>query len=108
MREASFYTLAALLDGPIHGYGIIGRAHEMSQRRVRLAAGTLYAVLDRLTDAALVEVDREEIVNGRARRYYRLTAAGRRALHAEAARLAQAAAVVMRRADRPDQAEHGT
>jgi PadR family transcriptional regulator, regulatory protein PadR len=94
MREPTYYTLAALLDGPLHGYAIIKRAAELSGGRVRLAAGTLYAALDRLTEAELVRVEREEIVNGRARRYYRLNDAGRRELEAEAARMAEASRVV--------------
>jgi len=61
---------------------------------VRLTAGTLYAALDRLESEGLIEEDREEIVNGRCRRYYRLTSPGHRALQEEAARLAAAAKVV--------------
>jgi PadR family transcriptional regulator PadR len=98
MREPTYYTLAALLDGPLHGYAIIKRAAELSGGRVRLAAGTLYAALDRLTTAELVSTEREEIVNGRARRYYRLTDAGRHALEAEAARMTEAARLVTNRA----------
>jgi DNA-binding PadR family transcriptional regulator len=41
---------------------------------------------------------REEIVNGRARRYYALTPAGRAALEAEATHLLAAGAVAQRRA----------
>jgi DNA-binding PadR family transcriptional regulator len=96
MREPTFFTLAALLDGPLHGYGIIKRALDLSERRVRLAAGTLYAALDRLAADGVIEVDRMEIVDGRARRYYRLTAAGREALLAEAGRMATAARAVLR------------
>jgi DNA-binding PadR family transcriptional regulator len=91
-----YYTLAALMDGPLHGYGIIKRAHDLSDGRMRLAAGTLYAALDRLRDAGLVELDREEIVDGRTRRSYRLTGAGREALRAEAARLEISARIVLR------------
>lgn len=40
--------LASLLDGPLHGYGIIKRAAEMSGKRVRLATGTLHTTLNRL------------------------------------------------------------
>ena len=46
MREPTFHVLAAMLDGPLHGYGIIRRAHELTDGRVRLAAGTLYTALD--------------------------------------------------------------
>jgi hypothetical protein len=45
--------------------------------------------------------DREEIVEGRTRRYYRLTDLGRQALLAEAARMQQAASVVIRRLATP-------
>lgn len=54
---------------------------------VRLYAGTLYSVLDRLREAGLIEVDREEVVRSRLRRYYRITGAGRERLAAETARL---------------------
>ena len=99
MQEPTFHVLAAMLDGPLHGYGIIKRAHELSAGRVRLAAGTLYAALDRLRDAGLVEVDREEVVDGRARRSYRLTGAGRVVLRDEALRMAAAARVVLDRSE---------
>jgi PadR family transcriptional regulator, regulatory protein PadR len=97
MREPTYFLLAALLDGPLHGYGIIKRAEELSAGRVRLAAGTLYAALDRLTGEGLIEPVREELVNGRTRRYYALTDAGTGGLRAEAERLARAAAVVTAR-----------
>ena len=95
MREPTYFTLAALLDGPLHGYAIAKRAETVSDGRVRLTAGTLYSALDRLLGQGLVAVDGEEVVDGRARRYYRLTPSGRRALEAEAGRLADAAAVVV-------------
>jgi DNA-binding PadR family transcriptional regulator len=41
--------------------------------RARLRAGTLYTALDRLRADELIGVDREEIVDSRLRRYYRLT-----------------------------------
>jgi predicted ArsR family transcriptional regulator len=63
--------------------------------RVRLATGTLYTALDRLTAEGLVELVSEETVNGRARRTYGLTTDGSAALRAEARRMAQAAALVI-------------
>ena len=66
-------------------------------RRVRLRAGTLYAALERLTGENLVEADREEVVDGRLRRYYRLTPAGGQRLAAEVDRLQANAAVAARR-----------
>jgi PadR family transcriptional regulator, regulatory protein PadR len=94
MREPTYFLLASLLDGPLHGYAIIKRAAELSGDRVRLATGTLYTALDRLTAEGYVELVREEIVNGRARRSYGLTNSGQAALRAEADRMAQAARVV--------------
>ena len=94
MREPTYFVLASLLDGALHGYAVIKRVEEVSDGRVRLAAGTLYAALDRLAGEGLVRVVDEETVNGRARRYYGLTSDGAAALRAEAARMAQAARLV--------------
>jgi PadR family transcriptional regulator PadR len=94
MREPTYFILAALQAEPLHGYAIIKSADELSGGRVHLATGTLYSALDRLAREGFIEVTDEQIVNGRARRYYTLTPGGRAALHAEAVRLAQAASVV--------------
>ena len=94
MREPTYFVLASLLDGPLHGYAIIKRAAELSGGRVRMATGTLYTALDRLAGEGYVQVVREEIVNGRARRSYGLTETGTAALRAEAARMAAAAQLV--------------
>lgn len=87
MQEATFLILTALAAGSQHGYGIITDVKGISGGRVRLRAGTLYAALDRLRAEDLVSVDREEIVDGRLRRYYRLTPRGSGLLAAEADRL---------------------
>ncbi len=94
MREPTYFVLAALLDGPLHGYAIIQRAEEMSGRRVRLATGTLYTALDRLAAEGCVRLVSEEIVSGRIRRSYGLTSAGSAALRADAQRMAEAARLV--------------
>ncbi|MFC9970306.1 PadR family transcriptional regulator [Spirillospora sp. NPDC127200] len=97
MSEPVYFILAALLDGPLHGYGIVKLAEQESGGRVRLAVGTLYGALERLTGSGLVELDREETVQGRPRRYYRITDAGRESVAVEAERMRQAAQVVTRR-----------
>ena len=79
--------LTALAAGSQHGYGIITDVRAISAGRVQLKAGTLYSALDRLRADRLIEIDREEIVDSRLRRYYRLTPAGAKLLAAEAARL---------------------
>ncbi|HEY6787758.1 MAG TPA: PadR family transcriptional regulator [Trebonia sp.] len=94
MREPTYFVLAALLAGPLHGYGIIKRAEELSDGRVRLATGTLYTALDRLTAEGCVELVSEETVGGRIRRSYGLTEPGAAALRAEAQRMAEAARIV--------------
>lgn len=91
LREPTFLILTALVEGPRHGYGIIQEVTELSGGRVSLLPGTLYAALDRLTASGEVELEREEAVGGRLRRYYRLTPHGRQVLEAEAARLRQLA-----------------
>jgi DNA-binding PadR family transcriptional regulator len=87
MQEATFLILTALAAGSQHGYGIITDVAQISGDRVRLRAGTLYTALDRLRADELILVDREEIVENRLRRYYRLTPKGSARLAAEAARL---------------------
>jgi len=86
LTEPAFFALAALVGAPRHGYGILGEVAELSEGRVRLKVGTLYGVLDRLVQEGLVERDREELHQGRLRRYYRITSDGEEALNAEVAR----------------------
>jgi DNA-binding PadR family transcriptional regulator len=88
MTEPAFFVLTALVDEPRHGYGIVGEVSALSEGRVHLKIGTLYGVLDRLVGEGLVEPDRDEVQQGRLRRYYRLTESGHRSLTAEAERQA--------------------
>lgn len=97
MRETTYFILAALQDGPLHGYAIIQRASALSSGRIRLATGTLYTALERLTGAGHIRVADEQIVNGRARRSYELTPAGGAALQEQADLMASAARVVTER-----------
>jgi DNA-binding PadR family transcriptional regulator len=94
MREPTYFILAALVDGPSHGYGIVHEAEALSGGRVRLTAGTLYGALERLAAEGLVEPDREEVVSGRRRRYFRLTGEGERALAEETERMRASAETV--------------
>ncbi|GAA2627329.1 helix-turn-helix transcriptional regulator [Dactylosporangium fulvum] len=86
MREPTFLILTALAGRTLHGYAVIQEVSELSDGRVVLPAGTLYAALERLVAEGLVEPDRNEIVDGRHRRYYRLTDPGALALAADADR----------------------
>ncbi len=97
LRPPSYFALAALIDGPLHGYAIAQRARELSDGRVRLSTGTLYALLERATEESLVIAGEPYVVDGRHRRDYSLTPAGRSVLAEEAGRLASAARTVSAR-----------
>jgi PadR family transcriptional regulator, regulatory protein PadR len=95
-RLPSYYALATLIDGPLHGYAMVRRADELSGGTVRLSTGTLYALLERAIEAGLVVAGEPYVAGGRQRRDYTLTQAGRDALDDEAKRLARAALAVER------------
>jgi PadR family transcriptional regulator, regulatory protein PadR len=97
MQEASFLILTALAGGSQHGYGIVTDVQQISDGRVVLKAGTLYTALDRLTAEGLIEPEREEIVDNRLRRYYRITRDGAELLAEEADRLRANAHVALTR-----------
>jgi len=97
LREPTLLILTSLAAGPRHGYGVIQEVAELSGGRVVLRAGTLYGALDRLVEDGFVAPDREEVKDGRLRRYYRITAEGRRLLAAEADRLASDARLAFAR-----------
>jgi DNA-binding PadR family transcriptional regulator len=97
LQEPTFLILTALAAGAQHGYGIMTDVTGISGGRVKLRAGTLYAALDRLADEGLIEMDREEIVDTRLRRYYRLTPPGAQRLTAEVERMRAHTTVAARR-----------
>ncbi|WP_432976565.1 PadR family transcriptional regulator [Dactylosporangium sp. CA-233914] len=99
LQEPTFLILTALAKRSLHGYGVLQEVAALSDGQVVLGAGTLYGALDRLAEQGLIEVDREEAVDGRLRRYYRLTDDGAGRLAAEVDRLrrnASAAAARLR------------
>jgi len=87
MREPTFLVLTALAGGDQHGYALMELTERLSEGRVRLKPGTLYAALDRLQGEGLVTTTREEVVDGRTRRYMGLTDLGAAQLAAAAERL---------------------
>ena len=95
-----FHVLLALAGGALHGYAIAERVAAESGGALRPRAGSLYRVIARLISEGLVaESEGEADVPhpGLARRYYTLTAAGRRTLGEEARRLKHAAAAAEKR-----------
>lgn len=97
MTRAAFLVLTALADEPRHGYGILQEVDALSDGEVQLRVGTLYGVLDRLVADGLIVLDREEVQQGRLRRYYRLTEQGTAALGDEAERMAAGARAAVER-----------
>lgn len=93
IAQPAFWILSALAAGPRHGYEIMRETAVASGDRVSLKATTLYAALDRLEADDLIQLDREEVVNGRARRYYRITEEGSARLADEADLLERSARV---------------
>jgi len=87
VQEPTFLILTALAARPLHGYGIVQSVIDLSDGEVKLRPGTLYGALDRLDQQGLIAVDREESVDGRLRRYYRLSDSGVAALSEQAERL---------------------
>lgn len=68
--------LAALEDGPAHGYAISGEIRTRSRGTIEIAEGTLYPALQRLEDRGLLRSERR-LAQGRERRVYALTARGK-------------------------------
>ncbi|MER8232364.1 PadR family transcriptional regulator [Streptomyces sp. NPDC101490] len=97
MQELALLLLTALANEPRHGYAIAQEVKAITDGRVVPRTGALYGALDRLLDEGLITVEREEVVSGRARRTFALTASGRERLAAEADRLAATAREVRRR-----------
>lgn len=85
-----FHVLLSLANEDQHGYGIMLEVLSRTNGKIRLWPATLYGTLERLLDADLiVEAKRRPSADGddARRRYYRLTALGRRVLAAESMRL---------------------
>jgi PadR family transcriptional regulator, regulatory protein PadR len=76
-------VLSVLASGKKYGYLIQREVREASGARVDLKAGTLYPLLHRLEDERLVRSSWDE-TTGRQRKWYELTAAGRKRLVANA------------------------
>lgn len=86
LPSAAFQIMLALADQDRHGYGIMRQVAEQTAGRMRLGPGTLYSSIQALLEEKLIEE-----VNAREderRRYYRLTAPGRKLARSEAERLA--------------------
>ncbi len=82
MTETAFYILLALREER-HGYGILGHVETMTNKRVRLGAGTIYGTLSKMEKDGLIKVMSESD----RRKTYRITESGREILQTEFKRL---------------------
>ncbi len=92
LTPAVFSILLALAGGEKHGYAIMQAIAQSSAGAHRIGPGTLYRSIKQLLAAGLIEESAsrpDPALDDERRRYYRLSAIGRRVLKAEAERLAQ-------------------
>ena len=90
LTPAEFHVLVALADGDKHGYAVGKEVAARTDGEVQLRAATLYTVIKRLLENGFIDetVARPDPeLDDERRRYYRLTARGRKAAEAEALRL---------------------
>lgn len=90
LRPVDLQLLLALVDGELHGYGLVQAMAERTDGLIRLEPGNLYRVIRRLLAAGLVEESTRRAAADLAdqrRRYYRITALGERVAAAEVRRL---------------------
>lgn len=90
LKPVVFQVLLSLVEGERHGYAIVQDIADRSSARLQLEPGNLYRVLQSMLDDALIEESDRRPAPDRddeRRRYYRVTAFGRRVASAEAARL---------------------
>jgi DNA-binding PadR family transcriptional regulator len=90
LTPAVFHILLSLADRERHGYGIMQEVEAMTKGQIQMGPGTLYGAIKRMISANLIKESDERPdpeQDDERRRYYRLTALGRRVLGAEAQRL---------------------
>jgi DNA-binding PadR family transcriptional regulator len=82
-----------------HGYAVAREVEELTDGQIRMGPGTLYGSIQRMLDADLIEERRVRSTSDddERRRYYRITALGRRVLEREVARLADVVAIARRK-----------
>ena len=90
LSPAVFHILLALADEDRHGYAVMRDIETRTDGVVRVGPGMLYGSIKWLLGDGFIEESvprRAKPGDDERRRYYRLTAAGRELLRAEAARL---------------------
>jgi PadR family transcriptional regulator PadR len=75
--------LKAVSLGPLHGYGVLLRIHQISKDRLEIQQGTLYPALYRLEHQGWIASEWGESENKRKAKYYLLATTGEKRLQAE-------------------------
>jgi len=76
-------VLRVLQPGPLHGYAIAQRIHQLSNDLLQVEEGSLYPALQRMLLKGWVRAEWGISETNRKVRFYRLTAAGRKQLQSE-------------------------
>jgi DNA-binding PadR family transcriptional regulator len=88
LPDVVFHILVALADNERHGYSVMQEVAALTDGRVRLSPGTLYGAIQRMLEQGLIEEVRgAKPAADERRRFYRITAEGRRVAVAETERL---------------------
>ena len=87
--------LKAVSLGPLHGYGVLLRIHQISDKQLEIQQGSLYPALYRLEHQGWISSEWGESENHRKAKFYRLTAAGRRRLQSETDKWNRLTAVIL-------------
>ena len=85
-----FHMLLALTEGERHGYALKRAILQRTEGRLNLGSGALYGSINKMLEEGLIEESDERPdphLDDERRRYYRITALGRRVVQAEAIRL---------------------
>ncbi len=99
LTRIEFLILAVLKEGQRHGYGIVQEIARRTAGEVAIRPGSLYRVLDRLLARELLELADASPAEDERRTNYRITAAGRDAVVAEARILARMVGGIVGTAD---------
>jgi DNA-binding PadR family transcriptional regulator len=89
LKPADFQILMVLLQGDLHGYGIMQAVTDESRGKVQLEIGSMYRLIARLTDEGLIAESARRSKPDDRRRYYRITEFGREVAGLEARRLSE-------------------
>jgi len=90
LPPAVFHLLLALREGEQHGYALMHRVEQLTDGAVHMGPGTLYGAIKRMLADGLIEEAAERpdpALDDQRRRYYRITATGKRACATEVQRM---------------------